>query len=143
MSFNTMVATVIDALDSHERNTIDPRLLTKIVRACASVADRQALVDEQNHADGLMQPPAMQYILAHLLMPGDYVWQPDLSFSVISEVAVDGKAIVVEFEDGRFATFERLQAVRVARTAGHADIWNQHRFAMDPASVQELHATLG
>jgi hypothetical protein len=141
--FNTMVASAIDTLDSTERASIDPRLFTRIVSACASVAESSSAADDPEGELEIMQPPAMQYILAHLLLAGDLVWRPDLSFAPISEVAVDGKTIVAQFEDGCFANFEWTEPVRVARSESHAKLWNQHRLNMNPAVVRALHETYG
>lgn len=138
--FNEMAGAVIDELEPDERSLLDTLVFTRIVAICAAVAERKILPPG---APRDLQPPPMHYIRAGLLIPGDYVWVPELTFEIIDSVTREYGDMVIVYGGGRTALHGPNDPIRVAVSSAQAAIWNQERSLMDDETVRSLHAAFG
>lgn len=136
--FTQMAGAVIDELEAYERQLVDPKVFTRIVAICATVAEGYREVPCR-----VPMPPAMQFINAYLLVPGDHVWREDLSFDVVDLVQTAGDDVVVVMRGGRSLERTRRDPMRVAVSNTKAMEWNLERPYLGEGVVRTLYSTYG
>lgn len=136
--FTEMAGVVIDELEPDERKLVDPKVFTRIVAICASVAEAH-----REFPDPVPMPPPMQFINAYLLVPGDYLWREDLAFDVVEAVEVDGDDVLIRVATGRTLERDRRDPIRVAISNHRAQVWNQERPHLAEGVVRTLYSTYG
>lgn len=136
--FTDMAGAVIDELGPEERTLVDPKVFTRIIAICATVAE--ALREDP---EVVPMPPAMQFINAYLLVPGDYLWREDLAFDVVEHVDVEGDDVVIKVATGRVLERDRRDPIRVAVSNSKAQTWNRERPHLAEGVVRSLYSTYG
>lgn len=136
--FTDMAGAVIDELEPDERTLVDPKVFTRIVAICAAVAESHREVPEV-----VPMPPAMQFINAYLLVPGDYLWREDLAFDIVDTVEVVGDDVLIRVATGRTIERDRRDPIRVAISNHKAQVWNQERPHLAEGVVRTLYSTYG
>lgn len=136
--FTQMAGAVIDELEPDERTLVDPKVFTRIIAICATVAESHQEVPE-----AVPMPPPMQFINAYLLVPGDYLWREDLAFDVVEHVEVDGDMVTIRVATGRTLEREKRDPIRVAISNQKAQTWNEERPHLTEGVVRTLYSTYG
>lgn len=133
-----MAGAVIDELEPHERTLVDAKVFTRIIAICARVADAA-----RPTAAATPMPPAMQFINASLLIPGDCVWREDLSFDVVQAIKADCGEVVIVMANDRTMARGHMDPIRVAVDRTKAQAWNEERAFMDNDTVKSLYTAYG
>lgn len=136
--FTEMASAVIDELEPEERTQVDPKVFTRILTICSNVAERRL----PNPA-AMPTPPAMQFINAGLIVPGDHVWREDLSFDVVEAVNQEHGEVVIVMSGSRTIVRGHQDPIRVAIDRLKARTWNEERSFMDADTVKSLYTTYG
>jgi hypothetical protein len=131
-----MAGECIDRLEPDERDALDTGVFTKILQICAEVAE-----GHQPERITPPAPPAMTWVFALYLVPGDRVWQDDVSFRCVESLTIETDGVWISWIGSiKPVRLERHQMVLIGRNRSEADHWNIRRSQFNEATINALAA---
>lgn len=140
-----LASACIDELTYEERTSVPTSVFTKMMRTCAAVVTQRT--PRPRPLDDVPRPPAMSYIQAYMLQPGDAVWGTHAAYNVVESVLIEDtgpkNAVHVTWCGSGTAAYGYRQPVRIAMNRTDAGDWNALRTEFDDDTVLQVVANYG